>query len=213
MSRSLPANTSSALDDAFLVPVVFVELLFDSAPLRLHTDLGSIVTTDTSPNKTWLGAGDLGAVGPIEETEGAEPFSVELTLSGLDSTVLDEARNQDYQDRPVVIYVGVRDSVTGALVDNPTEIFYGQIDQMVITAGRQFSSVTVRAESEQTLWQRPAVIFYDAATLQDAYAGETFFNFLEELQNLQLRWGTENPNVNMGDNNTRINPASVVNFF
>ena len=198
MSRTLPAGLTATLNDPFLIPVLFVRLEFDSAPLHLHTDLGTITTTDTSPNRVWTGTGDLGSVGPVEETDGVTPTGIEVSLSGIDSTLLDEARNQDYQDRPIYIYIGMRDAVTGALVSDIAEIFAGYMDQMIITSGRELSTITLSAESEQIRWTRSPAIYYDAATLQEAYAGETFFNYLPDMLNIQLRWGTNNPNVDLG---------------
>ena len=213
MSRNLPASTAAALSDAFIIPVIFAEMLFDDAPLRVHSDLGTIISTDTSPEKTWLGAGGLVNISSIEETEGGEPHAIDLTLSGIDSTVLNEARNENYQERPCLLYFGVRNYLTGALLDNPAQIFYGFMDQMIIRSGRETSSVTLRVESEQSRWQRAPLKFYDTATLQADYAGDTFFNFLEDLLNKQLRWGTENPNVDLGPVQPRLNPASLANFF
>lgn len=157
----------------------------------------------------WIGAGSVASIGAIEETEGAAPYAVEIGLSGIDNSILNAAREVEYQDRVARLCLGVRDGITGTLITDPIELVYGLMDQMIITAGKETSSVMLRIESEQVRWTLPALKFYDAATLQSEYAGDEFFNYLEAMKNLQLRWGTNNPNVNLGNN--APNPQVLIN--
>ena len=73
---------------------------------RGHDDLGQITTT--TPSATFEGVGDLGQIGTIKETERLVPAGVSVILSGIDTDLLDEARNQDYVDRTAIIYIRMR---------------------------------------------------------------------------------------------------------
>ena len=186
MSRSLHANIIAELPKPFLLPLLFADLQFDSGNIRLHDDLGDVIWGGF----TWSGTGDLGSVGPIKESDKLIPSGITLSLSGIDSGLLDEARNQDYQDRPIVLYIGMRNTITGALVSDPTEIFYGFMDQMKINTGRKTSTISMQCESEQKRWEQAPTEYYDDATLQTDFSGDLFFEFLPDMVNLKLDWGT-----------------------
>lgn len=187
-SRSLQSATYAALDDAFIVPVLFVELTFDDGIFRVHTDLGDISTAG-SPTPVWHGVGDLGSIDGIEEANDLTPTGIKLTLSGLNATVLNETMTQEYWDRPARILFGIRDSITGVLVAEPDEIWYGVMSVMASSYGNGQAAITVTAESELVLWNRPSNKLYTDAQMQSEYAGDTFFKYLPQLMDTKVLWG------------------------
>ncbi len=194
MTRSLTAANEAILDDAFIVPVLFVNLDFDSDPVFFHTDLGTITTTD--PAGTWTGTGELGQIGPIQEGVKPSPYKVDLVLSIIDEaadSVYNEALNQNHYQRDGTIYLGFRNAVTGAMVADPDEIFHGRIDDMKATHGGPTpdapSFVTVTLESELADFKKKSGKVYSNAQLQDEFSGDLFFAHLERFVNRRIPWG------------------------
>ncbi len=190
--RSLDASIVSELGNVFLKPVQFLELQFDSGTVYLHDDLGQITTT--TPSATFEGVGDLGQIGTIKETERLVPSGVSVVLSGIDTDLLDEARNQDYVDRTAIIYIGMRNLVTGVMVSDPSEIFYGYMDQMRIISGDGPATIQLDLEHEQKRWEKAPLGIYDDATMQTEFSGDLFFEFLPHMISLTLEWGGRSAN-------------------
>jgi len=202
MSRDLPAALSSATSDPYVIPVMFVELLFDDGAVRLHTDLGDIVTTDTSPNLTWTGAAGLGSIDPIEESEEISPFAVKLRLSGIDSTILNEAVAENYYERPGRILIGMRDTVTGLLVSTIHEIFYGKMDSLRVMYSVEQSAIEVLLESEMADFDRASMKHYTDSQLQRDYSGDLGLQYLSQLVDAKVLWGLNNATLNYAKGGT-----------
>lgn len=186
MTRGLDTTLSNTLDDSLLVPVLFVELQFGSGTVYLHTDLGTITTL----SQNWLGVGDLGSISAVEESSQIGANSISVSLSGLDSTILDQAVNQNYYERPARILVGVRDSATGALVSDPHELFYGKMDVMSVVSGQE-GAVNLVLESELADFDKASMEYYSDAQLQRDFSGDLGFKYLAQVQNVSIIWGNK----------------------
>lgn len=189
MSRTLATNTNAALSDAFIVPVFFVAIEFDSDPLYVHTDLGSITTL----SQTWTGVGDLGQIGSVEENIKISPYKTNLILAIVDESatgILSESLTQNFYQRPCTIYLGARNSITGALLDDPDEIMAGKIDTMQISHGANQSFIQVTVESEMSEFEKANGELYSDTQLQSEFSGDLFFQYLERLQNYRVQWGS-----------------------
>lgn len=191
MSRDvIPSNIDAVLDDDFVIPVFFVELDFDTDPIYLHTDLGEI-TTD---GHTWLGTGGLGTISPIEETEELKSVGIKLTLSLTDESsgsIFEELTQQDFYQRPVIIKFSARNTVTGALLDTPFELFRGFADVPEGEHGERQSFVSLLVEEEFASGERSNGRLYSDAQLQKDYPGDLGFEFLTSLVNARILFGSD----------------------
>jgi hypothetical protein len=181
--RTLSAPNQAVLDDAYLIPVSFVDLTFDDGVLRMHTDLGSI----TWGGNAYTGAGDLGSIDPIEERNDLSPSGTILRISGLDQAILTEALTQNYYDRRVKIYLGFRDIVTGSLVDDPMQIFSGKMDQMAILSGMA-PTIGLAVESDLIEFDRARMQVYSDAELQRVSPGALGFKWLTAMIDAKIQW-------------------------
>lgn len=196
MSRTIPSAIDGVLDDAFVIPIFFVELDFDTDPLYVHTDLGSITTL----GRTWLGTGGLGEISPIEETEEQKAPGLKLRMaitSEASGSIFQELTQQDYYQRPVVIYFSTRDTITGALEASPFEVFRGKADVAEITHGFGTSYVDLLVESEWADGERANAQIYSDSQLQAEYSGDLGFEFLTHLVNAKVVWGSDRT-INIG---------------
>jgi hypothetical protein len=202
--RTLDGEIEAVLDDATLLPTYFVEILFDDFDLRVHTDLGEISTL----GETWTGVGKLGSIGAIEERDDSSPSGTTLTLNGLNAEILNEALDIDYYGRPVTIYLGMRDILTGVLVADPFEVFSGQVDQMHVAYGTDTATVSISVESEWIMFERSPMRWFSDNQLQRDHSGDLGFQYLAAMANLKITLGNGTPTY-LGSNPGTINPDSI----
>lgn len=192
MPRGLAANNVAASIAAHVRPLLFVELRLDSGTVFLHNGLGQF----SWGGHDWLGYGSLGAVGPIEEGDDLSPYAVQLTLSGVDSALLTIAQSTEIFERRVIIYIGFIDD-TGALTATPDELWSGSMETMTISLGGDLDSITLQAESELIAHSQANGALFTDEDQQKRHPGDTFFEFLSQIQNARIQWG---PNATGGTN-------------
>jgi hypothetical protein len=162
-------------------------------------------------HKTGWGVGDFGAVQGIEESERISPYSATLILSGLDSTLVNEALSQDYFRRPITLYLGVANT-NDVLLDDPTQIWAGFMDSMSLSVGSDGGdSIQLTCESELSMFDRSANLRYTDQFQQDQHTGDVFFEFLPAIaDNPAIRWRNPNSDNLVGKNAT--DPLDIPNF-
>ena len=192
MSRDLKSAIATAYAGSHVRPILFVKLEFDPASagtIRLHNGLGTYTWNDGGGNASWQGAGDLGRVSAIQEGDQISPYSIELTLSGLDNTITAEAVKEKYYQRPVTLYIGALND-SDSLVAVPDVIWTGYVDTMDATwGGDQGDVLRLVAESELAAFERSKNRLYTNAQQQSEHSGDTFFTHLQELEDITLNWG------------------------
>lgn len=201
MTRPMDSAIAAQLDEPWLNPVFFVELVFDDGTLHLHNSLGDIAWGDY----TWTGTGDFSAIDMIEERADGSPAGTVLRLSGVDATLLTEAFAEDYMGRPVTIYFSVKDATTGALVATPFELFSGQMDQMRVITG-ETSVIELVVESELILFDSSPLRWFSDSQLQVDYAGDLGFQYLAAMANHKVTIGSQQT-ILIGSQPAPINPG------
>ena len=184
MSRTISTAFGEILDDAYTHIFWLAKLAF-ATPLYLHTDLGHI----SWDSHTWVGVGDLGGVGEVEETSDLSAPPVWLTLNGLDSEIAARARTEAYTGKFADVYIGARNVLTGAFITDPVHLVGGTMEEMTIVDGPEASSIELTIEDERALFDRSANVLLTNAQQQTRYPGDPYFEFLSYLQELQLAWG------------------------
>jgi hypothetical protein len=186
MSRGMAAANISASTAAHVRPLLFIEMRFDSGTSRLHNGLGSF----RWGGNDWLGYGSLGSVGAIEEGDDLSPYAVQLTLSGVDSTLLTIAQGTAIFERRVIIYIGFINDA-GALTADPDELWSGSMEHMTISLGGGLDSITLQAESELIAHSQANGALFTDEDQQKRHPGDTFFEFLSQIQPpMRVQWGT-----------------------
>jgi len=197
MSRDLASNTAAQYAATHVNPIIFVKLEFDTAApnstgtIRLHNGLGTYNwnANDGAGIRAWQGTGDLGQISAIEEGDEISPYSIQLTLSGIDTSIAAEAARETYYQRPVTLYVGALNA-SDELVATPDVIWTGFIDTMdAVLGGDNGDSIILTAESELAMFDRSANYLYTNAQQQSDSSGDTFFTHLQEMEDLTLDWG------------------------
>ena len=188
MTREIPTATLNSLDDPVFKPFFALELLFNSQAVRVWTGLGEL----TAEGETWLGAGEVLSISPVEETSELSIKGATVSLSGVPSEYLALAIDEPYQGRVAKIYFG--NFVAGSPTDL-TEIFSGYMDQLNIDEGEESSTIQLRIENKLIDLERPRVARFTSQYQKSKFSGDKGLDFLEDLQDKELFWGGPNPNT------------------
>jgi len=178
-TRDLTTALTNALDDQVVKPFFAVELLFDTAPIRIWTG-----TVDaTIDGDTYIGAGNLLNIDTIEETSEIAVRGAKIVLSGMDSNVISLALQSTYQGRVCNIYFGV---VDGTTYTNLTQLFSGYMDEMNITEGPDYGVVELLVENKLIDLERKRTRRFSSGYQKSQYPGDRGFDFVEDLQDKDI---------------------------
>lgn len=199
----------AVLDDDFIVPVLFTEFRFATGTIYLHTDLGTINTL----SQDWLGVGDLGGISQITQDDSGLPIHWQAQLSAIDATIIDQALNQNIQNRAAILYVSARDVVTGDLVSDPIEIERGRMDQMETITGGEVATVQVSIESEEVIFDRSLDLYYSDNQQQTEFAGDLLYQYLPILKDKRIIWEVNGSTVSFNPSANNTPRISIGNPF
>ena len=196
MSRGFSSEINTALQSSTVRLVTFAELDFRSGTLYVHDGLG----TYTWGGNDWVGVGDFGGISSVEEGSEISPYSLNLTLSGLDAGLVATALDENYFMRDVNVYLGLLDD-NDELIEDPTQIWAGFMDVMSVTAGASGGdSITLTAESELGKFDRSANLRYTDTMLRKRDADDKFFEFLKDIEGVKISWGKRTSEQLAGSN-------------
>ena len=182
MTRGLTAGNVTEIAKQAVQPVLFIDMDFDSAALRVWSGVGSI----SWDSKTWLGAGHMGSISTIKETESIQAETLVLKLDGISSADIAITLTEPYQGRDVTVWLGF--ILNDAIIADPQQMFSGRMDVMEIDEGPETSSISVTVESriidllKQKEWR------YTHEDQQVDYPGDLGLEFVVDLQNKEFRW-------------------------
>ena len=182
------ARISAALASAFGAdPVrlfVLAEFQFDSGTLRLTTHTSSI----TWNTYTWQAAGGLLGFDFPEETGEVRATGGNITLSGLDPSLLAIADTEPYQGRPCALYLGAFDA-DGVVVVDPDTAYRGFMDTMEPSDEGDTATITLTIENRMAAADRPNERRWTPEDQALLYPDDRGFDFVAALQEKDIVWG------------------------
>lgn len=211
MTRTIPLETINAANKPTLRPFFAVDLSFDSPnELRMWSGYGDLTIGGT----TYTGAGQLLQVSDIRESSDVAANGATLTLSGIPSSLISLALDEDYQGRLCRIKFGLIDlelldavlSIDGTdlllinddgdfldvSVSQPAsffDLFVGYMDQMNISEGPDTSTISLSVENKMIDLERARSRRYTDAGQQSRFTGDLAFEFVTRLQGESIEWG------------------------
>ncbi len=183
-TRDLPVSISGTLEDGVVHPFFLVELLFDSAPIRMWTGTGTLVYGGND----YLGTGTLLNISSIDETSEIAVRGADITLSGMNSEVISLALQSPYQGRVCNIYFGTYDA-TGT--PNVVQIFSGYMDEMNIAEGADTGTIELKVENKLIDLERARVRRFSSGYQKSVYPNDLGLDFVEGLQEKEVVWGRD----------------------
>ena len=178
MSRT---GAPSGFSDASLTAFMAVEMFFTSGTVRLWNGIGDL----TFDSNTYSGTGQLLSISNIEEAAEIGAKGITLGLSGINSTILSYALNENYQYKNIKIHVG---TIDGATVDS-YQIFSGRMDVMTIDENGETCNITLSAENRLIDLERPRVRRYTSEDQKSLHPNDKGFDFVNSLQEAEIKWG------------------------
>lgn len=184
MSRNIASGLVTALTAQNSEPFILVELLFDSAPLRLWSGIGSY----TFSGNVYSGVGDLLSITPARENSDMSADTMVITLAGQNAATVSLALQEPYQYRKASVYLGAWTN-TAHTTYQVNKIFGGDMDTMPIKDDAESSTITLTIENALAVFDRSSNFRYTQESQEALYAGDTFFSFVTDLQDKEILWG------------------------
>ena len=184
MSRTLPTGMVAKLTAGEVELFHALELQF-STTIYLWTGIGDKdLTPENGSENTYLGVGNLLQIGQPSEALDLSAQGLNLSLSGLDNSILSAALSENYQGNLAKLYLGI------VGVSNMAEIFSGYMDVMTINEEASAVNISLSIESRLIDLERPRVARYTKSSHQSisGNSGDKFFNFLTDIQDKKVVW-------------------------
>lgn len=184
MSRDLTTAFKNVITSDYTRPFLLFQGVFDSATLRFWNGKGNL----TYNSNVYTGAGHLLALSDIDESNKVEARGVNLKLSGIPSSLISVALNEDYQGRQITIDLGFFDN-SGSIIVDPFRFFSGKADIMGIYDDGETATINLSAENDIIILQRINERRRTALDQKLELSTDTFFDGVASLQNKSIVWG------------------------
>jgi len=161
-----------------------VKAEFDTDDIRVWSGVDDL----TISSETYTGAGTLLSVSNTEDNLELKSNGLVVALSGMDTTVVNYALTENYQNRPITIFMGYVMGGTNEVAGTLT-LFKGRMTSLVINDTPEGSTVTIDAENRLVDLDRPSNLRYTKESQNFLHSGDTGFNRVASLQDKQINWG------------------------
>lgn len=205
--RNLTAGMISEFSGNSVTPNFLADLFFGSATVRIWTGLGNLVWL----GETYIGAGNLIGISPIDETQDLQAKGLVATLNGIPTTLISAALQEgETRGRPFRLYLGVVDNnasvatedepghvltedggdilLENNLLSTPYRIFSGIMDVMEYSTDAKTSSIKLFIENCIIIGQRPKIGRYTAEDQRRRFPNDKGLEYINQLQDKEVVW-------------------------
>ena len=177
---------------------------FDTDDILIWTGNDDLVIN----SETYTGAGALLSISSIEDTLDLKPTGISISLSGMDSDVLNMALTENYQNRDISVFMGFlmggSNEVAGVL-----KVFAGRMMSLSIDDEIDGATVGIEAENRLIDLERPSNLRYTAESQKFIDSTDTSLNRVQQLQDKQIAWG-QKQDVQSGSGSLHDDPYDYV---
>lgn len=170
-------------------PAFFVRIDYDEGSANLWTGHNTITTNFPSNSTNYLGAGELLGLSSIGETNDLSAVGMEISLSGINTTLLSRALTSNYNGRQVRVWIADADDLTHYAM-----VFSGKLDTMVVSDTGETSTMTATVENDLIRLMKTANLNYTEESHRGratANATDTFMSYVQGLQDTPVLWGKD----------------------
>ncbi len=182
MSRDITPAMITASNEAVVKPALLAKLEFDSGDVFLNNINRDIEFS----GDVYIGVGNFGSISRVDETSDFSVSSIELILSGIDSSILSLALTEDTQGRLGTIYLAYFDSGFD-LVADPMIIYKGLMDNYQVLFGKN-GTVKLTINHRLARWSQTNERRRNNTSQQAEFPADKFFERVEENQNKVLEF-------------------------
>lgn len=202
MSRSLSSGMQAVSTADVVRPIFLVRMVFDSGETPNELNLWSGVGDLTYDSETYTGVGDLLNISAVTETSDMQASGINVTLTGVKSSLVVIAKDHEYQGRAITVMLGAFDA-SGDLVADPTVIFAGFMDTMTIAESGETSTISIACENKLIAFERSKVRRYTAEDQKIDHPTDKGFEFLTAIVEKEIIWGRASSSSVGGGNGGR----------
>jgi hypothetical protein len=188
MSRSLSSGMQAVSTADVVRPIFLVRMVFDSGETPNELNLWSGVGDLTYDSETYTGVGDLLNISAVTETSDMQASGINVTLTGVKSSLVVIAKDHEYQGRAITVMLGAFDA-SGDLVADPTVIFAGFMDTMTIAESGETSTISIACENKLIAFERAKVRRYTAEDQKIDHPTDKGFEFVTAIVQKEIIWG------------------------
>ena len=187
MRPDITTTMQAAVTAPTLSPILLCSLSFASGAVNAWSGTGNL----TWNGITFTGVGAFGGINSAAETTDIRATSIDLSLSGIPSSLISLLLSDNYQGRPASIWFGLVDQHMNVIA-NPLLIFGGNMDTAKIEDNGITSAVTVTIENSLVDLSNPRVRRFTDQDQQNQYPGDLGLQYVGKIQNIDVNWGIAN---------------------
>lgn len=184
MGRIIDPAALAELSAKNLRYMYMVDFQFDSGSIAFNTSLDQY----TFDSKVFIGAGNLGQIGDVEETSNLDPANCTVTLSGVNQVILAALLAENYVNRRGIVYIALLDT-SNAIVGAPFIYFDGLVSSLSITYGK-IAQINITLKDRLSLWARPKIRRYTNQEQIKDFPTDKGFEFVESIADKEVIWPT-----------------------
>lgn len=188
MSRTLTSGMNAVTTDEIVRPVYLVRMVFDATEVTNELNMWSGLGDLVYDGETYLGVGDLLSISSVKETADISASGLNVMLSGVKSSLVAVAKNQDYQGRPLTLSFGAFND-SGDLVADPVVVFSGFMDTMTIAETGDYSTISIAVENKLIAFERSKIRRYTAEDQKIDHPTDKGFEFVASIGEKEIVWG------------------------
>jgi hypothetical protein len=166
---------------------------FDTDDILLWSGTDDLVIA----SETYTGAGNLLSISNSEDNLELKSNGLVISLSGMDTTIVNYALTENYQNRPLTLFMGYVMGGTNEVAGTLT-LFKGRMTNLVIGDTPEGSTVTISSENRLVDLDRPSNLRYTKESQNFLHSGDTGFNRVASLQDKQINWGKTSDTAGKG---------------
>lgn len=183
MSRGLSQDVLDELNSDHIRPIYLVSIEFDSSTLYLTT---AFVVIEYN-NNSYIPAPSLLKVGNASENTDLGATGMQVSLSGMDGTIVNAARDDDYQGNDVNVYLGFIDA-DNSLIGTLT-FFEGFIDTITFKQDVDTVTAILKAEHKLIRLSKSKEQNYTSVDQKDKFPNDEGLDFVNAINKVDLVWG------------------------
>lgn len=185
MTRSMEAAVSTAAQQTDIRAALLAYFAFSSGDVRAWSGTGDL----SFSGDTYQGVGNLGRISRVEETVDIRAAGLTFELSGVPSSLISIALDDNYQGRTCTLWMGLFDT-DNALIADPFVLFQGRMDTMEIEDGGKTAIIRLTAENRLIdLTRLDSVPYYTQADQAQLYGNDRGLEYVPAMQEAVIVWG------------------------
>lgn len=191
--RGIPTPLEAEIAKPVVNPFLAIRIELPD-PVYVFSGVGRISFADSdSITRTWLGAGEVGAIDTIGEATDGSATGIKVSLNNIPSEFAADIADQAVRGVKFEIYAGALNETYQTVVSTVL-IWRGKLDNYRITDSGASLSVEITGESRAIDQRRPAIKRFTDEWQQRKYSGDLFFQYVPRMTEVAILWGKAEQN-------------------